>query len=116
MAKMILVVLTNPVSDERETEFNEWYTNTHLNDVIKVPGYIAATRFKVVDKPMMEDAERPKQRYLAIYELDTDDVDQAAAQLMTAVQDGGMSVSDSLDPATVMANFYEQVSDRRTAE
>ena len=116
MAKMILAVLTNPVSQERDAEFNEWYTNTHLNDVLKVPGYVAATRFKVIDKPMMDGAELPKQRYLAIYELDTDDVDQAAAQLMTAVQDGGMSLSDSLDPATVMANFYEQVSDRRTAE
>jgi hypothetical protein len=116
MAKMILAVLTNPVSQERDAEFNEWYTNTHLNDVLKVPGYVAATRFKVIDKPMMDGAELPKQRYLAIYELDTDDVDQAAAQLMTAVQDGGMSVSDSLDPATIMANFYERVSDRRTAE
>jgi EthD domain len=113
VANMILAVLTNPVSADRDDEFNEWYTNTHLNDVLKVPGYVAATRFKLVDKPVLAGAEQPKHRYLAIYELDTDDVDRAAAQLQAAVQDSGMFVSDSLDLATAMANFYEQVSDRR---
>ena len=116
MANVVLVVLTNPVSGERDEEFNEWYNNTHLKDVLTVPGYVAATRFRLLDKTVLEGAEQPKQRYLAIYELDTDDVDRAAAQLQGAMQGGEMFISDSLDLPTAAANFYEQVSDRHEAE
>ena len=37
MAKYTFVVLTNAV-DGKDDTFNEWYTNTHLGDVLAVPG------------------------------------------------------------------------------
>src|SRR5882672_11846828 len=116
MGRIILAVFTNPVSSDRDSDFNEWYDNTHMKDVLKVPGYIAATRFKLLDKSIIVGAELPHQSYLAIYELETDNVDKAAEQLQAAVQGGGMFISDSLDPSTIRANFYEATTDRVEAD
>ena len=45
MRNFRLVVLTNPVAG-REDEYNDWYSNRHLGDVIAIPGIVAAQRFK----------------------------------------------------------------------
>jgi hypothetical protein len=115
VGKIILAVMTNAMTPQQDTEFNDWYTNTHLTDVLKVPGFVAATRFSLLDKQLLDEVELPKQRYLAIYELDTDDVDAAAAGLQTAIESGGVFVSDTLDPSTVAAHFYQQITARQTA-
>jgi hypothetical protein len=112
---IILAVMTNAMTPEQDAEFNDWYTNTHLGDVLKVPGFVAATRFCLLDKQLLDDVELPKQRYLAIYELDTDDVDAAAAGLKAAIESGSMFVSDTLDQSMMAAHFYQQITARQTA-
>lgn len=37
MARHILLAFSNPL-DEREEEFNSWYNDIHLDNVLKVPG------------------------------------------------------------------------------
>jgi hypothetical protein len=115
VGRIVLAVMTNAMTPEQDAEFNDWYTNTHLGDVLKVPGFVVATRFCLLDKQLLDEVELPKQRYLAIYELDTDDVDAAAAGLQTAIESGSMFVSDTLDPSTVAAHFYQQITARQTA-
>ena len=39
MPKFNLFALTNP-TDGRDEEFNDWYTNVHLTDVLKLPGVV----------------------------------------------------------------------------
>jgi hypothetical protein len=39
MAKYTFVVLTNAV-EGKDDAFDEWYTNTHLGDVLAVPSLI----------------------------------------------------------------------------
>ena len=41
----ITTVHLNAVSEEREEEFNNWYTFVHFRDVLNMPGHIAAQRF-----------------------------------------------------------------------
>ena len=41
MAKYTFVVLTNAV-EGKDDAFDEWYTNTHLGDVLAVPGFVSA--------------------------------------------------------------------------
>lgn len=53
----------------REKEFNEWYDNVHLPDVIKTPGFIAATRY------MNKEFRDGRGKYLTLYEIETDDID-----------------------------------------
>jgi len=45
MAKYTFVVLTNPTSS-KEAEYNEWYNKQHIPDVLNVPGFVAAQRFR----------------------------------------------------------------------
>ena len=41
--KNLLLVLSNAV-EGKEDEFNDWYSNVHLHDGVKVPGFVAAVR------------------------------------------------------------------------
>jgi hypothetical protein len=46
MEKHLFVVFTNAVEGQEDI-YNEWYTDVHLKDVLKVPGIVAAQRFKL---------------------------------------------------------------------
>ena len=94
MKQYTMVVLTNPVSG-REAEFNEWYTKKHVYDVIKVPGFVSAQLLKVLKEPGSKEA---KFGYLAVYELETDDLDAALKEMEGRYGKPDMSASDALDP------------------
>jgi hypothetical protein len=108
MTKYVFCVFTNAV-EGREAEYNDWYTNTHLADVVAVPGFVAAQRFKVE----AAGQHGPAHRYLAIYEVETDDLEATKAALMNAAKSGAMPVSDALDP-NVSAWYFEEISERVT--
>jgi hypothetical protein len=91
MAKAVMVSFTTPVTAEREAEFNEWYT-LHAGEVVaNVPQIKEFSRYKVVD-PMHPDGPA---RYLTIFEIEADDVMEAAAGLQAA--SGSLTMSDVLD-------------------
>ncbi len=73
MRKHFLLFFSNPI-DGREEEYNKWYTDRHLHDVVKVPGFVSAQRFELSEAQMQEGIEY---RYLAIYEIETDDIKSA---------------------------------------
>ena len=74
--KAVLVVLSNCTDPAREGEFKDWYVNTHLPDVLETPGIIDAKLFGLATPP--KDGQS---NFLAIYELDTDDVDTVQKSL-----------------------------------
>jgi len=51
---------------EKEEEFNRWYNEVHIPEVMKVPGWTRASRFV-----NMEPSEKYA-RYLTIWELEED--------------------------------------------
>ncbi len=106
MTKAILVVSSHPSAPDREDEYNDWYTDVHLQDIVDLPGFGVATRYQIVDVQANEDVEPLSRKYLAIYELDTDDVEAAAAALKTSVAEGEILVSEALDPENLTADFY----------
>jgi len=77
MAKWVLVMETNATDVAHEVEFNEWYNKIHLPDVLETPGFIRATRYENT-RPSKEKA-----KFLAIYEIEADDIDK----VMKALQD-----------------------------
>ena len=42
-----MLVLANPVPG-LEQEFNDWYTNIHMGDLVQLPGWTGAQRFRIV--------------------------------------------------------------------
>ena len=83
MTKYVALALTNPV-EGREEEFNEWYDNQHVPDILTLPGCLSAQRFKLADQQMPNRAT--PYRYLAIYEYEAASVEAAIA---AAVERGG---------------------------
>lgn len=113
MSRSVYVVHSNPV-EGREDEYNDWYNNQHIPDVLAVPGFVAAQRFKVDDIP--RNASAPH-RYLALYEIEGDS-SAALAALGEAVA-GGMHMSDAMDRSPekgTKAYLYTPVADRVTVE
>ena len=90
MADHVMVVFTNPVPG-REDEYNEWYNNVHLGEVLRTPGMTCARRYRLVDG--VGSREEPQHRYLAIYELESDDVKSTLKQMLGLP----MNMSDALD-------------------
>jgi hypothetical protein len=68
MIEAMLVVLTNP-SSGREDDFNDWYTNIHLRDVLRFRGPIAARRFKRSATQVQDSSRVSAWHYLALYEV-----------------------------------------------
>lgn len=105
MAKLKMVVLSNPV-EGREDEFNEWYTNTHLRDVTAVPGIRSAQRFVLKDPMGYEH----RHRYLAIYEIESDDPHAVVEELLRRRGTASMQLSDALNLETAVGGVFEPCS------
>ncbi len=110
MAKHILVVLSN-AQDGQDEAFNRWYTETHLGDVLKIPGYAAAQRFRLSDTQLRPDGA--PYRYLAIYEVEAGDPAAAARALTDAGAE--MVIDPSLDRSRTAAWFFTPLTQRVTA-
>jgi hypothetical protein len=67
----VLVVLVNNGDPSQEAEFNKWYNEVHIPDVVGTGSYYHATRYENTN-PKPGEA-----RYLAIYETDWEDPEQA---------------------------------------
>ena len=105
MGRYKLVVLSNPV-DGREDEYNDWYSDQHLGDVVAVPGFRSAQRFRLRDPMGYAHA----QRYLAIYEIEADDPDAAIDALRQRRGTEVMAMSAALDLNATVAGLFEPCS------
>jgi len=70
MAKWFFVVETNCNDSAREAEFNDWYNQIHLPDILETQGFIRATRYENTEP------SEGKAKFLATYEIETDDIEQ----------------------------------------
>lgn len=108
MPSMRLIVLTNAVED-RDQEYNDWYTDQHLDDVLAVKGFRAAQRFEFTPGKLGKEAPY---RYLAIYEVEADSVEEAERSLFAAASDENlMPISEAMDKQRATWWFTE-VTDR----
>ena len=68
-----LSIVTADVDPAHETEWDRWYTESHLPGVLNVLGYACGARFRRLDHPALTDFNTgPK--YLALYECDSEEV------------------------------------------
>ncbi len=107
MGKYRLVVLTEPVAG-REKEYNDWYNNQHLADVVAVPGFGGAQRFRLKELCGGEF----KQRYLAIYEIEANDYAAVIKEMMSRAGTTAMLISEAMDGNKVDFAVFEECSQR----
>jgi hypothetical protein len=113
MPPAILTVFTNVTSPEHDAAYNDWYDNVHLRDVFKVPGFVAATRYRLSAAQAKGVDATQQSQYLAIYEVDSDDLQGSLDTLMKAGRD--MVFSEHLDRKNLSAFLYEEITPRRVA-
>lgn len=106
MKQYCFVVLSNPVAG-REREYNEWYDSKHLADVLAVPGFVAARRFTAA-----QPDKKPSHRYLALYEIETDDLNRTLKELYSRAGTPAMPISDALDLKGVSSTVFEAITGR----
>ena len=92
MATYKYVVFTN-AKPGQEAEYNRWYDETHLGDVVDIPGFVSAQRFAIDDA-----ADFSGYRYLSIYDIESDDPKATFAALMARAGTDAMGISPALDP------------------
>lgn len=99
-----MVVQSSPV-DGMEDAYNVWYDNTHIPEILEIPGFVSARRFRVRESGPAHDGAAPK--YLAIYELDADDVGEPVAELGARMGAGKMDRSEALQrtPAPIIGVY-----------
>lgn len=97
--RLLYIVLTNSTPGDDDT-FNAWYNEVHLPDVLAVPGFVAAQRFRLTDHPALKPSPY---RYLAIYEVLASEAESAFAGLAERAGTERMVLSPTLDTADVHA-------------
>lgn len=90
MATALYLVQANPAVG-REQEFNDWYEDTHLPEILQIPGFVRARRFQVTEAT----ADKVNLEFLTIYELEGDE-DTALGALKEAFASKTLSVTDSI--------------------
>jgi len=112
LAKYFSLVLTNAVPGQ-EDEFNRWYSEQHVPDVLAIPGIVAATRLRRVSENAGSYFARFQ--YMTLYELDTDDLRGVFRTLVERMDTAEMPMSSAIE--TKMAFYdWEALAPRLLAE
>ena len=112
MAKYSFVVMTNPTQG-KEAEYNDWYNNVHIPDVLNVKGMVGAQRFRLADQQM---AGQPQHRYLALYEIETDNLQETLDDLKSRSGTADMVLTDAIDLKGVNAAIFTPVAEKVMAK
>lgn len=97
-----MVVMSTP-QPGREDEYNDWYQNVHLGELLALPGFRCAQRFRM-SRGLGVGQAYP---YLAIYEIETDEIDAVVATLVATAEKGELTMSDAIDTSQTYAVIYE---------
>ncbi|MCP4904386.1 MAG: hypothetical protein GY910_05350 [bacterium] len=115
MARGILLVFSNPSAPERLSEFNEWYSGTHLPEFLRLPSVVAARRFELSasQMPLPPGIHLGGRKFLAAYEVDTDDFESLSAEIMATAKDRTQSDVLERDPLP-LALIFEQLGNEES--
>lgn len=106
MPKYTVMVFTR-AAEGSEAEFNEWYENTHLDDVIATaPGWTAAQRFNL---DMQQGVAMPSP-HLAMYEAEGESPEAVVEALHTTR--GQREISDLMDASDFAIWVFSESGER----
>jgi hypothetical protein len=78
----VLIVESRPSSPEQAAAFHQWYDETHVPEMTSLEGVVSARRFAPSDE---------NGPFVAIYELDAEDIDAVRATVTEAGKTGKLS-------------------------
>ena len=101
-----LFMVKSNAADDREDEYNTWYNEIHLPEVLKIGGFQVAQRFALNEHQVQK---RQTHGYLAVYEIDTDNVAQTLQNLQQATW---LNMSDAIDQRHVDISVFSAVTEK----
>ncbi len=93
-----LVAMCNAFAGRTE-DLNRWYDERHLPDMLKIPGFISGERYT--------SAAQSPYAFVAIYEIETDDLQAVMKEIGKRAGTDQMIISDSIDGANAQMVFCE---------
>jgi hypothetical protein len=97
-----LVILSNPVSEDRDSDFNTWYNEVHIPEILAEPGFLKAERYRAVARIPGEGP--PAYRYLAIYEINS-----VADALAINAKASQLTMTDAIDAEGAIGAAFEKI-------
>jgi hypothetical protein len=95
-----LMIVWADIPADKEEDFNRWYNEEHLAELLSVPGVLSAARY---------EATRSGPKHMAVYELESPAVVESEAFTSRPRTEWGSRVSPSLIGTNFMNNVYEMI-------
>lgn len=107
--KHLVVVLTEP-TEGREAEYNDYYEQLHLDEVLATTDMHSAQRFKLA----AEQGRPCPLPYLAVYEVEADDASSVLANLNASREQ--RIQSDALNRKTAGVWVFSEIGPKHARE
>jgi hypothetical protein len=111
MASYRMIMLSSALPG-RDEEYQRWYDEVHIPDMLKVPGFVAAQRFRIA-RNVTGKTEFP---YVAIYEIEADSPEAAVGAMGAAIASGQVRMSDTVDITSSQGFICEPIGERVTSD
>ncbi len=95
-----LMMVWADIPADKEADFNKWYNEEHLAELLSVPGVLNAARYEAV---------KSGPKHLACYELESPAVVDSDAFKNRPRTEWGKRVSPSIIGANFISNVYEMI-------
>ena len=108
--RAVLISFASPASPDEESDFNNWYEQTHVDQVrAAIPEITQVTRYRQV----LDDDGSGSNRYITVFQMDIADVGLAADALRSARESGALDQTATIDrevnpPVLVWAELLSQ--------
>ena len=108
-----MTVRSNPVAG-REDEYNEWYDRYQMPQIVETPTFIAGQRYKLapIDLPAYPGYQQAKHRYMVVYEIETDRLEETKQILWSPANAGRITQSAAFDSSNVDCQIYMPIGSR----
>jgi len=114
--RYVMLVFANPIPG-REAEFNDWYTNTHMGDLVQLQGWIGAQRFRIVTTVQPRPTSAGYGHgYLIIWDLEETEANAALSRMTAAIAGGKSRLGAAFNytPGAGAGGTYEAMGPRIT--
>jgi hypothetical protein len=99
-----MLILSRPTPG-RDAQFNQWYDDIHLREMLQIKGIASARRLRHVRTL----GDRDAYPYAAIYEIETEDIDAVLKDIYREASSGRLLIDEALDRQSVYAAVYEEI-------
>lgn len=112
VTKHLFMIIAGASSAETAGPFEKWYVERHMPDVLAVPGFVAAQRFRLAPDPAASEAPA---RFLTIYEIEAYNPSAVMDEVRRRAGTDAMPLYPGAREKQATTLFAEAVTDRMVA-